>query len=62
MSESDVDAMVERMAREERDDLDRAHGQYLLDVMAATKERQDDPLLVVLRQAHQAKAEESDNA
>jgi hypothetical protein len=61
MSESDVDAMVERMAREERDDLGRAHGEAILDAVAASEARRrgsaDDPLVQVLRQAHQAKVE-----
>jgi hypothetical protein len=49
------------MSREERDDLDRQHGQHILDAVAASSasQRQDDPLLVVLRQAHQARASES---
>jgi hypothetical protein len=55
--------MSERMSREERDDLDRAHGQHLLDVMdyasSASQQRGEDPLVVVLRQAHQARASES---
>jgi hypothetical protein len=52
----------ERMAREEQDELDRVHGQHILDVTDYAKERKQDPLAQVLRQAHQAKAEESDNA
>ena len=60
MSEGDVDAMIERIAREEQDDLDRAHGQHILDVTDYAKERQgnaEDPLVQVLRQAYQAKVE-----
>jgi hypothetical protein len=57
MSESDLDAMIERMAREEQDDLDRAHGQHILDVTDYAKEREQDPLVQILRQAHQAKVE-----
>ena len=60
MSEGDVDAMIERMAREEQDDLDRAHGQHILDVTDYAKEREQDPLVQILRQAHRAKAEEAD--
>ena len=52
----ELDAMIERAAREEQDELDRVHGQSILDAVAA-KERGEDPLLEVLRQAHQAKAE-----
>jgi hypothetical protein len=51
-----ADAMRERAAREERDALDRAHGQSILDAVAA-KERGEDPLLEALNQAHRAKAE-----
>ena len=64
MSEYDaIDAMIERAAREEQDDLDRAHGQHILNVTdyARRSQRQgsaDDPLVQVLRQAHQAKVEE----
>jgi hypothetical protein len=53
-----LDAMVERMAREEQDDLDRQHGQFILDVMAARNNQGVDPLLEVLRQAHRAKVED----
>ena len=35
MSEGDVDAMIERMAREEQDDLEREHGRQILDLMTA---------------------------
>jgi hypothetical protein len=59
MSEGDIDAMLERMAREEQDDLDRAHGQHILDATAARMRQgsAEDPALEVLRRAHQAKAE-----
>jgi hypothetical protein len=60
MSERDLDAMPERTAREEQDDLDRAHGQHILDVTDYAKEREQDPLVQILRQAHQAKAEDSE--
>ena len=57
MSEYDaIDAMIERMAREEQDDINRKHGQFLLDV-ADARERGEDPLLEVLRRAHQEQAE-----
>jgi len=62
MSEGDaIDRMVERMAREEQDDIDRQAGQHILDIMAdASKRREqgEDPLFETLRQAHQAKAED----
>jgi hypothetical protein len=61
VSEYDApDAMIERMAREEQDDLDRAHGQHLLDVTdyARRSQHQEDPLLKALDEAHQAKAED----
>lgn len=51
------DAMTERAAREEQAELDRAHGQHILDV-AAAQGSGEDPVLELLRQAHQAKAEE----
>ena len=64
MSEGDaIDAMLERMAREEQDDIDRQAGQRILDIMAdASKRREqgEDPVFETLRQAHQAKAEETD--
>jgi len=63
MSEGDaVDRMLERMAREEQDDIDRQAGQRILDIMAdASKRREqgEDPLFETLRQAHQAKASEA---
>jgi hypothetical protein len=60
---SDIDAMIERIAREEQDDLDCKQGQHILDVTdyARRSQRQgnaEDPLVQVLRQAHQAKVEE----
>jgi hypothetical protein len=57
MREEDArDANLERVAREEQEELDRAHGQYLLDIAAAASERRgNDPLLELLEQAHQAK-------
>jgi hypothetical protein len=54
--------MSERMAREEQDDLDRKHGQQILDLMT-TRGRQgseEDPLLDALNRAYQAKAEKAD--
>ena len=55
-----IDAMVERMAREEQEDLDRQHGQFILDVMAAKNNQGVDPLLEAINRAHQAKAQEAD--
>jgi hypothetical protein len=51
-----IDAMIERAAREEQEELERAHGQSILDAVAA-KERREDPLLEVLSRSYQAKAE-----
>ena len=61
MSEYDAfDAMIERMAREEQDDLDRAHGQQILDMMAARNNQGVHPLLEAINRAYQAKASEAD--
>ena len=58
MSEYDaIDAMIERAAREEQEEMDRSHGQHILDVTDYSKERQEDPLLEAMNRAHQAKAE-----
>jgi hypothetical protein len=53
-----LDAMVERMAREEQEGLDRARGQFILDVVAAEDRRKHagDPLIEAISRAHQAKA------
>jgi hypothetical protein len=57
----DLDAMIERVAREEQEELGRQHGQFLLDVAAAQADRRQgraaDPLLELLSRAHQAKAD-----
>jgi len=60
MTDDAIDAMSERAAREEQEELDRQHGQFLLDVMDARmrQESGEDSALEVLRRAHQAKAEE----
>jgi hypothetical protein len=51
--------MSERVTREEQEELDRAHGQHLLDIEAAARERhRNDPLLAALYQAHQAQTED----
>jgi len=62
MSEYDaIDAMVERMAREEQDDLDRSHGEFILDVTAARMQQGggEDALLEAINRAHQSKASEA---
>jgi hypothetical protein len=59
MSEDAIDAMPERMAREEQDDLDRRHGQQILDMLQARNTQDVDPLLEALNQAHRRKASES---
>jgi hypothetical protein len=51
------DAMIERVTREEQDELDRTHGQHILDVTAAQGSGED-PVLELLQQAHQAKADQ----
>jgi hypothetical protein len=54
------DAKLERVAGEEQEELDRAHGQHLLDIEAAARERRrNDPLLNLLEQAHQAKPDDA---
>jgi hypothetical protein len=60
----ELDAIFERMAREEQDDADRQHGQFLLDVAAAQADRRqgraEDPLLELLRRAQQAEVEKAE--
>ena len=49
----------EGMTREEQDELDRAHGQFILDVLAArTRARLEHPLVQILLQPHQPEAED----
>jgi hypothetical protein len=63
MSEHDaIDAMIERAAREEQEELDRQHGQHLLDIAADEdrRKRAGNPLLESIRQAFEAKAQEDD--
>lgn len=60
MSEYDaIDAMIERAAREEQEELDRAHGQQILDIAAARMQQGsgDEPLVEALSRAWRAKAE-----
>jgi len=52
-----LDAMIERAARQEQDDLDRQSGQFLLDVMDATKEAGSAALFEILDRAHKAAME-----
>jgi hypothetical protein len=54
-----IDAMIERAAREEQEEIDRKHGQFLLDVADARMQQgsEEDPALEVLRRAHQEQAE-----
>ncbi len=61
MSEdAQTDAMLERAAREEQEELDRAHGQHILDLAGTVRGRGSakDLLTDALRRAHQAKAGE----
>jgi len=56
MTDDAIDRYLERLAREEQADLNRKHGEQILEI-AAAKERGEDPLLEALNRAHQAKAE-----
>jgi hypothetical protein len=51
------DAMIERAAREEQEEIDRSHGQHILDVTDYSKERQEDPLIEILNRAYQEQAD-----
>jgi hypothetical protein len=56
MSDSDLDAMVERMAREERDDLDRKHGEHIIAAAQGAslekgRQEQDNALLEAIGRA-----------
>jgi hypothetical protein len=58
MSDRDLDAMVERMAREEQDDLDRGRGEHILAMInggAEAKEAQHRGLLDAIGRAQLAK-------
>ena len=60
MNEYDaIDAMIERAAREEQEEIDRQHGKFLLDVMDARMQQgsAEDPALEALRRAHQEEAD-----
>jgi hypothetical protein len=56
-----IDRYIERVARAEQDDMERAHGQFILEV-ATGKPQQEDPLLSALneawRQATEAEADQ----
>jgi myo-inositol catabolism protein IolC len=52
-----IDAMIERAAREEQEELNRARGQQILNMVAAQRESASDLLLEAISRAHQAKAE-----
>jgi hypothetical protein len=57
MSERDVDRLLYKALQE---DTDEKHGQHILDAVADHAERrgtEDDPVLQLLRKAHQARAE-----
>jgi hypothetical protein len=56
MSDDAIDRMVERMAREEEDDINRKQGEFILNITAARSQHAD-PLTDALRRAYQAKAE-----
>jgi len=55
-----IDRYVAKLAREEADDINRKHGEFILaavDDARERRERGEDPLLEALNGAHQAKAE-----
>jgi hypothetical protein len=43
----DLDAMIERVAREEQDDADRRHGQHILDAVEASAKAAEKPHPIV---------------
>ena len=55
-----IDRYVAKLAREEEVDVERQHGQQILDMLAARNTQGVDPLLNALNQAHRRKAEEAD--
>jgi hypothetical protein len=58
LTSSDLELISELVG----DDIDRKHGQHILDMVAAKGSRANaDPLLEVLRLARQARAQEADN-
>ena len=56
MTDDATSRYLERAAREEQEELDRAQGEQILEI-ATAKDRGAHPLLEVLNRAHQAKAE-----
>jgi hypothetical protein len=58
MSDSDLDRLAYELVE---GDTDRAHGEAILDAVAAKgqQDNAEDPILEILRQAHQAKASEA---
>ena len=52
-----IDAMVERMAREEQDDVDRRHGQQILDMAASGNQERDKELFEMFNEAWRSEAE-----
>ena len=54
-----IDRYLEQIAREEQADLERQHGQQLLDILKGDADpRPADTLLQAIARAHQAKLEE----
>jgi hypothetical protein len=62
MTEDAIDRMIQRAAREEQEEIDRSHGEHLLEVTdyARRSQRQDEGLVEILNRAHQAKASEAE--
>jgi hypothetical protein len=56
MTDDAIDAIPERTAREEQDDIDRMQGQQILDMLDARNNQGVDPLFEILNRAHQAMA------
>jgi hypothetical protein len=55
MNERDLDAMIERVAREEQEDLERAHGQHILAAVEASARAAEKPhpLVEAIARAYQ---------
>ena len=51
------DAIPERTAREEQEDIERKHGEQILAMFSARNDQGVHPLLEAINQAHQAKAD-----
>ena len=52
-----IDRYLERLAREEQAEIDKAHGQQILDMIAASNNQGVHPLLEAINRAHLAKIE-----